>query len=286
MFDTTPVRGEWVNLQQSWQEVLRRKEYPAAVRRLLGELMAAAALLTSTVKMKGRLVLQIRADGPVKLLMVECTSEHTLRGLAQWQGDIVDDADFSSLVGAGTLAITIEVDGARQPYQGVVSLQGQSVADTLETYFAQSEQLPTRVWLAADEQAVAGLFLQQLPGAVAEKAQSEEDWSRLCYLTDTVSDEELLSLDAETLLHRLFHEEQLRVYEPVALRFACTCSRERVVDTIKMLGQQEADEILQQEGMIDVTCEFCNQRYHFDAVDVAEIFTDAVAAESNPETLH
>lgn len=286
LFDNAAIRGEWINLQETWQEVQSRREYPAAIRRALGEMMGAAALLTSTVKIKGRLVLQIKSQGPVSLMMVECTSNNTLRAFAQWEGDIQDNMGLQALTGEGTLAITIEVEGAKQPYQGVVSVQGDSIAETLETYFAHSEQLATKIWLYANEHNVAGLFLQQLPSEEAGKQAAEEDWSRISQLAATVTDEELLTLEIETLLHRLFHEEQVRLFEPAELRFACTCSRERVAETISMLGQEEAEQIIDAEGGIEVACEFCNEHYHFDKVDVAEIFTETVSAESDPDTLH
>jgi molecular chaperone Hsp33 len=178
------------------------------------------------------------------------------------------------------------VEGAKQPYQGVVSVQGESIADTLETYFAQSEQLATKIWLYANEHNVAGLFLQQLPSDTSAKQVAEEDWSRISQLAATITDDELLTLEVETLLHRLFHEEQVRLFEPTVLQFACTCSRERVAETISMLGQQEAEDILDAEGGIEVACEFCNEHYHFDKVDVAEIFSGTVSSESDPDTLH
>lgn len=285
LFDNAPIRGEWVNLQESWREVLKRRDYPPAIRRVLGEMMGAAALLAATVKISGRLVLQIRSEGPATLLMVECTSQHTLRAFAQWNGHIGDDADLAAVTGQGTLAITIEMDGARQPYQGVVSLQGQSISDTLETYFRQSEQLATRIWLAASDYGIAGLLLQQLPGEIKQRHEAEEHWSRITRLAATVSTQELLELDVKTLLHRLFHEEQVRLFEPTGLSFACTCSRERVAETIVLLGREEADEVLQEQGKIEVACEFCNQHYHFDSVDVAELFSDGIRA-GVPDVLH
>ncbi|KGM07456.1 Heat shock protein 33 [Methylophaga thiooxydans] len=286
IFDNAPIRGEWVSLQESWQEVLNRRQYPTAIRRVLGEMMGAAALLTATVKISGRLVLQIRSEGPVSLMMVECTSENTLRAFAQWDGEVSDEAGLVDLTGGGTLAITIEAEGAKQPYQGVVSLQGNSITETLETYFEQSEQLATKIWLYANEHNVAGLFLQQLPSEEAQKEQAEEDWSRVSQLAATITDEELLTLEIETLLHRLFHEEQVRLYEPAPLKFSCTCSRARVAETIGMLGQEEAEEIIDSEGSIEVACEFCNENYHFDRVDVTELFTNTVSTEGDPDTLH
>lgn len=286
LFENAAIRGEWVQLQESWQEVLKRRDYPPAIRHVLGEMMAAAALLTSTVKIAGRLVLQIRSEGPANLLMVECTSNNTLRAFAQWQGHIQDDAKLTDVTGAGSLAITIEVEGAKQPYQGVVSLQGDSIAETLETYFQHSEQLETRIWLSGDDSAVAGLFLQQLPSEELKKDDAEEDWSRISQLAGTITDEELISLPIETLLHRLFHEEHVRLFDPADLSFACTCSRSRVGETIVMLGKEEAEEVLAEKGEIEVACEFCNEHYHFDKVDVAELFTDTVSASTDSGTVH
>ncbi len=286
LFDNAAIRGEWVSLQESWQEVLNRRDYPAPIRRALGEMMGAAALLTATVKIDGRLVLQIRSQGPVSLMMVECTSDNTLRAFAQWDGELPEQAGLSSLTGEGTLAITIEVAGAKNPYQGVVNVQGDSIAETLESYFERSEQLATRIWLCANDHNVSGLFLQQLPSDEEGKEKAEEDWSRISQLAATITDEELLTLEVETLLHRLFHEEEVRLFDPTALAFACTCSRERVAETISMLGQEEAEDIIDAEGGIEVACEFCNEHYHFDKVDVAEIFTDNIASEGDPGTLH
>jgi molecular chaperone Hsp33 len=286
IFDNAQVRGEWVHLQESWQDVLQRRDYPPAVRDLLGQMMAAAALLTATVKMSGRLVLQLRGDGPVSLAMVECTSEHTLRALAQWSGHIADDAVLSQITGNGALAITIEVEGAKQPYQGVVSLEGDSIAAVLETYFQHSEQLATRIWLAADDNSLAGVLLQQLPSEKSQQEQEQENWARISHLASTMTNEEMLTLDVMTLLHRLFHEEEVRLLGVSDLRFACTCSRERVAETINMLGQEEAEQVLEERGDIEIACEFCNEHYHFDKVDVAEIFADAVTATTDSTTLH
>ncbi|SFK64135.1 Hsp33 family molecular chaperone HslO [Methylophaga sulfidovorans] len=286
IFDNAAIRGEWVNLQESWQEVLNRRDYPQALRNVLGEMMGAAALLTATVKITGRLVMQVRSEGPVSLMMVECTSKNTLRALAQWNDDIADDASLTDMMGGGTLAITIEQEGAKQPYQGVVSLQGDKLSETLESYFENSEQLATKIWLSANEHNVAGLFLQQLPSEENQQVDAEEDWFRISQLAGTITDEELLTLESETLLHRLFNEEQVRLFEPTDLHFSCTCSRQRVEETIAMLGQEEADDIIATEGEIEVACEFCNQHYIFDKVDVAKLFNNTVASLSDPNTLH
>ena len=287
IFDNAPVRGEFVHLQASWQQVLSQRDYPVAVQKILGEMMAAAALLAATVKIEGRLVLQIKSAGPVSLLMVECTSNDTLRAFAQWDGEINDNAVLSDVTGEGTLAITIEVNGAKQPYQGIVGLQAESIAAMLETYFQQSEQLDTRIWLSSDEKSAAGLFLQQLPSEQAESDDDEENWSRISQLAATVTPAELLGLDVNTLLHRLFHEEECRLLVDTDLSFACNCSRERVATTIGLLGKQDALDLVEDRGSIEVACEFCNEHYHFDKIDVTHLFSDdAVTTEPESSTLH
>ncbi len=286
IFDNAPVRGEWVHLSKTWQNVLALREYPKAIKCLLGEMMAAAALLTATVKIKGRLVLQLKSSGPVTLMMVECTSNNTLRAFAQWDGDVEDDATLMEITGEGALAITIDVEGSKQAYQGVVGLQGESISEVLETYFKQSEQLETRIWLAADSQSAAGLFLQQLPGESHHKEADEESWSRLNQLASTVKNKELLELDAGTLLHRLFHEEECRLLSSTELSFSCNCSRERVADTIGLLGKDDAANLLQEQGHIEVACEFCNEHYHFDQVDVAQLFSGQLGSISDPKIVH
>jgi len=286
IFDNAPVRGEWVHLTESWQQVLIRRDYPRAIQRLLGEMMAAAALLAATVKIKGRLVLQSKSSGPVNLMMVECTSDNTLRAFAQWDGNVDDDASMSELTGEGILAITIDVEGSKQPYQGVVSLEAESISGVLETYFNQSEQLDTRIWLAADVNSVSGLFLQQLPSTEDNKDEDEEHWSRLSQLAGTITPSELLSLGAGTLLHRLFHEEECRLLNSTELSFSCSCSRERVADTITLLGEQDANDLVAEQGQIEVACEFCNEHYHFDKIDVAAIFSDNSAPNSDATIVH
>lgn len=287
IFDNAPVRGEWVHLQESWQQVLSQRDYPKAVQNLLGEMMAAAALLAATVKIDGRLVLQMKSTGPLSLLMVECTSEDTLRAFAQWDGEINDDAELIEITGEGSLAITIEVKGAKQPYQGVVSLQGESIAAILEIYFQQSEQLETRIWLSSDEKSAAGLFLQQLPHDEESQNDDGENWSRISQLASTVTTTELLELGAGTLLHRLFHEEECRLLAATDLSFSCNCSRERVASTIGLLGKEDALDLVEDQGSIEVACEFCNEHYHFDKVDVNHLFADdAVSTEPTSPTIH
>ncbi|MBE0438711.1 MAG: Hsp33 family molecular chaperone HslO [Gammaproteobacteria bacterium] len=288
IFENAAIRGEWLHLTESWQAVLARRDYPARLQTVLGEMMGAVALLAATVKIKGRVVVQIKSEGPVKLAMVECTSDNTVRAFAQWDEDnaIDDNAKLTDLMAGGTMAITIEVEGAKQPYQGLVSLHEESIAATLETYFQQSEQLATRIWLVADQHHIAGLFLQQLPSEQQNKADEQEHWTRISHLASTITEQELLSLGAGTLLHRLFHEEKCRLFEPSAIAFACNCSRERVAETINLLGQEDATQLLNEQGKIEVACEFCNEHYYFDKIDVAQIFSENSISITESDTIH
>ena len=288
IFDNAPVRGEWVHLTESWQQIISRREYPKAIQGLLGKMVAAVALLTATVKIKGRLILQIKSSGPVTLMMVECTSNNTLRAFVEWQANVADDATLIEITGDGLLTITINVEGSKQPYQGIVSLQGNSISAVLETYFKQSEQLETRIWLSADRHAVAGLFLQQLPSKKTNEQDDKEHWSRLSQLAATVSDKELLGLGARTLLHRLFHEEECRLLSATELAFSCNCSRERVSETISLLGEHDANELLAKQGIIEVACELCNEHYQFNEQDIKKIFlaSHSVVTSSESTILH
>lgn len=280
VFERTDVRGELVHLDATWRAVLERHEYPPVVRELLGEAMAAAALLFVTVKLEGTLTLQVRGDGPVRLLVVQANSAHTLRGLAHWQGDI-EAAPLRALFGTAQLVITIEPTQGGERYQGITELAGARLSDALENYFNTSEQLPTRLWLAANGEAAAGLLLQKLP----TETEDADAWPRAVQLAATLTDGELLGLDAPTLLRRLYHEEDVRLYESQPVSFRCSCSRERIETVLRGLGYDEVQSILRDEGVIGVDCEFCNQHYEFDAVDAERLFAAALAP-SVPKTRH
>ena len=267
LIDNSNVRGEVVHLSESWQEMLRRADYPHSVRQLLGEACAATALLAETIKFDGALTLQARGTGPVELLVVQVTSDNTLRGMAKCKDDVQGET-LQELLGDGQMAITIEMGENMQDYQGIVPLQGERLQDAIGAYFENSEQLPTHIWLAADESSAAGLLVQKLPGEEVD----DELWTRVNQFAATVKPQELLELNADTLLYRLFHEEEVRVFDPVDLSFACSCSRERTGNAIKSLGQEEAEEIIREEGKIDIQCQFCQANYEFDAVDVKALF--------------
>ncbi|MCY1341212.1 33 kDa chaperonin [compost metagenome] len=274
LFDDFDVRGELVALDASYQHVLAKHPYPQPVAELLGELLAAAALLLGTLKFDGLLVLQARAAGAVPLLMVECSSAGELRGIARYHAEQLGEArSLRELMPEGVLAITID-PAKGQRYQGIVALDGDSLAGCLSTYFATSEQLPTRFWLQADGRRARGLLLQQLPADRLKDGEAREaSWQHVTTLADTLKAEELLGLDNETLLYRLYHEEAVRLFDARALHFRCSCSRDRSARALISLGQAEASKLLaEQGGQVVIDCQFCNQRYAFDAADVAQLF--------------
>jgi len=276
MFEHAEVRGELVRLDATWRAVLARHDYPKPVRNLLGEMMAACALLAATLKFEGALIMQMQGSGPVTLLVVECDNEFHLRATAKWRDHLADD-DVRALLGDGKFVITIDPKTGGQAYQSIVALEGATVAEVLEHYMLRSEQLETRLWLAADANQACGLLLQRLP----EKTSEDEDaWNRALNLAGTLTSGELLSLPAREVLHRLFHEEDLRLFEPQPVSFRCTCSRDRVTAMLRMLGLDEVRSILSEQGRIDVDCEFCNQHYSFDPVDAEQIFAAEVLTQA------
>ena len=280
MFENAPVRGELVHLESSWRAVLDRHDYPDVLRNLMGELSAAAVLLAATLKLQGSLVLQIQGKGPIKLLVVECSSasDLQLRATAKWSGDLVQGG-VDELIGDGLFVITLDPKDGKQVYQGIVELEGGSVAEMLENYMARSEQLETRLWLAADDHCAAGMLLQKLPDQADQSGRHEQDedtWQRATLLADTLKPEELLNEPAQTLIHRLYHEDDMRVFDPQPVIFHCSCSRHSVSQMLKILGREEVHAILDERGAIEVFCEFCNQRYEFDKIDAELMFVDTV----------
>jgi len=272
LFEGAPVRGEIVHLDSTWRAVLERHRYPPPLRAVLGQLMAAAALLSATLKFEGSLILQIQGSGAVKLIVVECTSEQTMRATAKWEGEL-PNAAFRELVGGGRFAITIVPTDATQSYQGIVALEGDTVSAVLEHYMATSEQLETRLWLASNDEQTGGLLLQRLPG---EAGNDPDAWNRAVKLSETVTERELLTLPARQIVRRLFHEEDIRVFESRIVSFRCSCTRNRVVNMLRMLGHDEVHSIIDERGSVEVTCEFCNRQYAFDPVDAEQVFAAEV----------
>ena len=305
LFDGLPVRGAIVRLTDAWTEILARRkantegnDWPLPVRELLGEMAAAGALMQANIKFNGALVLQIFGDGPVKVAVAEVQHDLSLRVTAKVVGEVQPDATLADLVNVGNrgrCAITLDPRDkfpGQQPYQGVVPLHGDrrekidKLSEVLEHYMLQSEQLDTTLVLAADDKVAAGLLIQRLPvqgegnlaGSLVSKANEDEiglneDYNRISILAATLKREELLELDVDTILTRLFWEEKVLRFEPQTPRFACTCSRERVANMIRSLGREEADEIVAERGEIEVGCDFCGKQYRFDAVDSAQLFT-------------
>jgi len=301
LFEGAPVRGMIVRLTDAWTEILERRRvnestgaWPLPVSELLGEMAAAGALMQSNIKFNGALVMQIYGDGPVKVAVAEVQHDLSLRVTAKVVGEVNSHAHLSALVneaGRGRCAITLDPKDRKpgqQPYQGVVPLNGphgeklERLSDVVEHYMRQSEQLDTRLVLAADQKVAAGLLIQRLPLEGERNLQSMpqedehaaryEDFNRIATLAASLKREELLELDIETILRRLFWQEKVLRFEPETPRFACTCSRERVAGMIRGLGREEAESILAERGAIDVACDFCGQHYGFDAVDAAQIF--------------
>lgn len=307
VFEGADVRGAVVSLDAAWREVLTRHAYPQPVRALLGEAMAASVLLSSTLKFDGTLILQTQAEkreAPVRLLVVECNADLTLRATAklgaEWDAaSSLEGHTLASLVGDGKIVITLDpreadADGGggrggaagQAAYQGVVPLEGAHLAAALENYMLRSEQLDTRIFLAADEHRAAGLLIQRLPGegghartAVASRraasaaAAAASQWPDVAVLASTITAQELLTLAPREVMRRLFHEFDLRVFTERPAAFKCTCSRERVAGMLRALGREEVDGIVAEQGAVTVNCEFCNLAYGFDAIDAAQLFT-------------
>ncbi|MBA2548353.1 MAG: Hsp33 family molecular chaperone HslO [Burkholderiaceae bacterium] len=280
-FNGARARGEIVQLGAAWRDMTAHHRYPPAVMRVLGEMAAAAALLASSIKFNGALVMQIYGDGPLQLLVIECQPDLALRATAKVRDEpIADDISLQDLLnrgGRGRFVITLDPKDpmpGQQAYQGIVALEGDSVAELLQTYMRQSEQLETRLWLACSEDAAGGLLLQRLPddNRSASGLLDEDTWERLSALARTVTVEELLAVAPETVLHRLFWQESVEQYAPLKPRFQCSCSRQRIQKMLVSLGQGEVDSIIAEQGSVTVTCEFCGRKYSLDPVDVAHLF--------------
>jgi len=285
LFQDHSVRVQAVKLDNAWQTGLAHQSYPPCVQRLLGELTAAAVLLAANIKFDGSLVLQLQGDGPISLIVVECTSELTIRATATLrEGQPVPrDGNLQSLLnsqGQGRFIVVLDPHRKSedmQPYQGVVPLEGSSVAQVLEHYMRQSEQLDTRLWLGANTSHASGLLLQRMPGQGGSDptaTPTQDTWERALALASTIETDELLNLDTDTLIHRLFWEETLLSFDPQTVSWHCPCTRERVGNMLRMLGQDEIEDILSQRNQIDVSCNFCGKPYQFDAIDCARLFTE------------
>jgi molecular chaperone Hsp33 len=281
VFERARVRGELVRLDETWREVLRRREYPPPAVAVLGELTAASVLLAATVKFEGgALVLQIQGGRPVSLLVVECQPDLSLRAMARWEGalsDVAEPATVHDLAQGGRCAITIDPGRGRVAYQGVVPLEGRTTAHVLERYMARSEQIGTLFALAASDRRAAGLLLQRLPDVGGRTAPDADPdlWNRVGHLAATLTRHELLELPGRQILRRLFHDEDLRLFESMPVRFACRCSRDRVAGVLRMVGPEEVQLALAEHGSLEVTCEFCGEAYAFSRAQAERALADA-----------
>jgi molecular chaperone Hsp33 len=292
IFEQFPIRGHLVHLDAAWRALIEHREYPPAIRDTLGEAVAASLLLAATIKFEGVLSLQLQGDGPVHLMLAQCTSGLGVRGLARYRegADTAAPAGATrivDLIGTGNLTVTLETDDGAQRYQGIVPIAGERLADSLQHYFENSEQLPTRLWLYADATGASGMLIQKLPNENAQlragtldSTAVEDAWRRVRLIGDTLTFEELRTLRDEQILHRLFNEDDVRLYEPAPVYVRCRCSRERVAGMLQGLGEAETRSVLAERGEVEVRCDFCNRAYVFDAVDVAQLFKASVAADS------
>src|SRR5579864_9423884 len=285
--ENRPVRGHWVRLDAAWRELCAHSDYPLLVRELLGQAVAASVLLAATLKFRGTLTLQLEGDGAISLLVAQCTHDFRLRAVARYDETAVsgisaagsrrDARTFRRLVGtSGRVAVTVGADERSMRYQVIVPLSGGSLADSLEAYFASSEQLPTRLLLAADDLRGAGVLVQKVPGTpAADESELEETWENAQRGIESLSATDLLECPVEELLGRGFAEHDLRLFRGAPVQFECRCNPERVAGLLRALGPREVREVLHEQGAVTVTCEFCHRPYRFDAGDVAALFENA-----------
>ncbi len=282
MFDQLGARGQLVGLDESYREATSNHDYPTAIQQLLGEFMAAATLLSTTIKFDGSLTLQAQGDGELNLIMAECRHNQEIRGVARWESENQPSTtDFKSLLGNGRMAVTITPDKG-QRYQGIISLEGDTIAACLENYFVQSEQLQTRVWLSTEPgRSASGLLIQVLPQAQGA-TEDADGWNRICQLSDTLKDEELSNLANDDILHRLYHEEVVRIFPASDVQFKCSCSTYRTLQAIVSMGKDEMAEMFSEQPQITVRCEFCNSGYEVTQDDINEYLND----DNDSHTLH
>jgi molecular chaperone Hsp33 len=309
VFEQYPIRGHLVHLDAAWRALIEHREYPEAIRDTLGEAAAASLLLAATIKFEGVLSLQLQGDGPMHLMLAQCTSGLGVRGLARYTEGAFGPAgagaragtdasagtglgagvgkgagQIADLIGAGNLTVTLETDDGSQRYQGIVPITGRRLAESLQVYFENSEQLPTRLWLHADASGASGMLLQRLPVSdaprsahAADAAVIDDAWRRVQLIGETLTPGELRTLGDAEILRRLFNEDDVRLYEPTPVYFRCRCSRERVGGMLQSLGETETRSVLAERGEVEVRCDFCNRAHVFDAVDVAQLFNTDVA---------
>jgi len=290
LFESLPVRGHLVRLDASWRAAIEHHAYPRPVSDVLGEALAASALLAGSLKFKGRLSLQVEGPGPVWLMLAQCTHRQAIRGVARHRGVPAEGLGVAELFGGGQLAVTIEQDERPDRYQGVVPLKKAQLSACLEQYFERSEQLPSRLLLAATRERAAGLLLQRIAVGdwrpdVAQSASIDDAWRRIGLVAATLSINELLDLPCRDVVRRLFPEDDIRLFEGTPVWFQCSCSRERVSGILQALGVEELQSLLHERGDVEVRCEFCNRAWRFDSVDIAGLFS-AGDRQQAPPGLH
>ncbi|WP_144392285.1 Hsp33 family molecular chaperone HslO [Pleionea sediminis] len=269
LFEEHAVRGQWIALSNSLKELVAGHEYPAPVKKQLFKSALATNLLAETLKFEGRLTLQAQSGGDLKILLIQANHEHEFRGVARHNDIVPESEDIKTLMPGAQMALTIEPEGGRR-YQGIVPMHKPSLAENIEDYFAQSEQLATRIWLFCGEDKAAGLLLQAMP-----EENDESGFEHLSQLANTLSQDEALSLDSNTVLHRLFHQDPLRLFEPKTINYRCGCSRQKSLNSLLLVPIAELEEIIEKEGKVSMNCEFCQTHYEFDAIDVEQVFANS-----------
>ncbi|HAT1793927.1 TPA: Hsp33 family molecular chaperone HslO [Legionella pneumophila] len=269
IFEHANIRGEIVHIEKTFQNIMNQRDYPPMVKNLLGEALVSCLLLASSIKFEGNLSLQFQGDERLSLLLVQCDHNLNIRGFAKC-AEGLEIADYAAAFLQGQMVITISQDNQTQAYQSLIPIQSTSMSENLMTYFAQSEQIATRVWLAVNEDMAAGMLLQLMPGQ--DTIQREQFWEYAVQLGQTVTENELLTIDNQTLLYRLYHETELRIFESRSTRFQCRCNQDKMKQVITVLGEEEATDLIKEKGKIEITCDFCNQKYTFDSIDVTLLF--------------
>jgi molecular chaperone Hsp33 len=269
MFEHAEIRGEIAHLDDTFITIINQRPYPAVIKKLLGEALISCLLLAGSIKFEGEISLQFQGDKRLPLLLIQCDNQLQLRGFANYQ-DALIDIDYSNAFLQGQMVLTITPFNQTKSYQSMLPIDSISMADNLMHYFAQSEQLSTRVWLTVGNKSAAGMLLQLMPGQ--DSLQRENFWEYATHLGQTVSAYELLTLDNETLLYRLYHETELRLYPARMVHFKCRCNLEKITHVVTLLGEDEAKKIVSEQESISIHCDFCNSHYTFDAIDIHLLF--------------
>lgn len=285
IFEKTPVRGELVRLEETYQTIINQHDYPEPIKKLLGEALCVAALLSAIIKFDGRLTVQFRGQGGLKLLLAQCDNQFNLRALAKWDGSLSYDEIMNSFNDGVLVIILDSFHNKANRYQGIVSWRDNSLTKSIEGYFKESEQLSTKIWLAVNDTSAAGFLLQAVPHKEQENSMFEQmavgsHWDRITKHTATIVDDDLLHAEHQALLRTLYPDEEVRVFTPAPVAFKCTCTRKRGEEAIQILGKQEAEEEIKDKNVIVVTCDFCNKEYMFDRADVEEIFKNGLPPDA------